>query len=247
MENKPVAPKNSQKIFRFKCVECGECCSNPDTIVNLTYSDILRMQYELNYGLQDFLRIVGFYKFDHDPTPEELEKMVIPPILTTNGQAFLGLRKGAKGKCIFLSKKNKCKIYAARPSICRTFPFHFHSKPIETPKAGLDIKMDYAQKALEYCPGVGGDNPPIDPEYWMDIGKDAISNILKEVILIKKWNTAVETNKIQSLAENYLRIILNMVEETSGTQGQSRKKTKKKSYQASIREKLKTKTTIKKK
>ncbi|MHA1520879.1 MAG: YkgJ family cysteine cluster protein [Promethearchaeota archaeon] len=227
-----------KKPFRFECVQCGECCSDPDTIVNLTYSDILRMQYELDYKLQDFLGIIGFYKFDHDPTSEELEKMVIPPIITTNGPAFLGLRKGSAGKCIFLSKKNKCKIYSTRPSICRTFPFHFHSKPIESPKAGLDIKMDYAQKALEFCPGIKKDNPVVDPEYWMDVGKDAIANILKEVILIKKWNTAVETKKITPEAEIYLRIILNMVEDAPGSQSRSQKTTKKKSYKAAIREKL---------
>lgn len=234
----PIDPKLT-KPYRFECIQCGNCCSRSDTIVNLTYSDILRMQFDLDYGLKDFLEIIGFYKYDHDPTPEELEKMVIPPIQTNMGLAFPGLRKKSNGKCIFLSKNNNCKIYASRPNICRTFPFHFHSRPIEGPKSGLDIQMNFAEKAIEYCPGIGGNSPEIDPKFWMEIGKDAISSILKEVVLIKKWNQAIEEKKIQPLAENYLRIVLNLIEQDSTPIKQ--KKSKKKTYQARLREKIQKK------
>lgn len=239
LEKKKTESKNLGPPYHFECTQCGRCCSDPDTIVNLTYSDILRMQEELNYNLNDFLKIIGFYHFDHIPTEKELEQMVIPPIQTERGLAFVGLRKKSNGRCIFLSKKNKCKIYSARPNLCRTFPFHFHSHPISQPKKGLDIKMNFTQKAIEYCPGLSS-NTEIDKVYWLDIGKMATAAILKEVILVKKWNKAVEEKKIKPIAENYLRIVLNLFENKKKIK--INKKTIKKNYQSIIKRKLKEKS-----
>lgn len=226
--------------YHFECQQCGKCCADKNTIVNLTYSDILRMEAELNYTLDDFLENIGFYAFDHTPTEEELEKMVLPPIKTERGYAFVGLRKKKDGRCIFLSKKNRCRIYNARPNICRTFPFHFHSKPVESPQKGLDVHMDLAKKAIEYCPGLDSEKE-IDKNYWMEIGKMATAALLKEVILIKKWNNAVKEKKIAPLAKNYLRVVLNLINEYENSL-QSKVAKGRKNFKKIAKQKLKEKS-----
>ncbi len=228
----------NEKTYHFECVKCGKCCSDKNTIVNLTYTDILRMEYEKKYTLVDFLNFVGFYKFEDDPTEQQLKQMVVPPIQTEKGGAFLGLRKETDGRCIFLTKKNKCGIYKARPSICRTFPFNFHSSTDKKGKKKIDIHMRYTEKALEYCPGINEMAPEITPEPWLQDGQQAVKEILAEHVLITKWNSAVKEGKIKASAENYLRIILNMTDKQKKPIKQSVNVSTKKSYQSRLKKKL---------
>ena len=65
------------------------------------------MEYEKKYTLADFLNYVGFYMFEDEPSEQQLKQMVVPPIQTERGGAFLGLRKRDDGQCIFLTKNNK--------------------------------------------------------------------------------------------------------------------------------------------
>ncbi|MHA1719303.1 MAG: hypothetical protein DRO88_10005 [Promethearchaeia archaeon] len=222
--------------FHFECLQCGNCCSDENTIVNLTYSDILRIQWELNLSYIELLDIVGFYMFSEPMTKEQKDKMVLPHIETQNGPAFLGLRKKDDGTCIFLNKNKKCKIYAARPDICRTFPFHFHSSPHKEQMEKMDITMVYAAKAIEYCPGIRKSKHLIDNTKWMAIGKATIKNIFKDSIFIERWNKAVKNNKIKPFAENYLKIIADF-SETSPDNPKKREK-KKISYKQRIRKKI---------
>ncbi|MHA1776938.1 MAG: hypothetical protein DRO88_01940 [Promethearchaeia archaeon] len=230
-------PKKIHPPYHFDCIQCGRCCSDRNTIVNLTYSDILRMEAELNYSLEDFLKVIGFYHFDHTPTDKELEKLVVPPIETEHGLAFVGLRKKKNGRCIFLSKKNKCRIYNARPNICRTFPFHFHSSPVSFPQKGLDVHMDLTKKAIEYCPGLDSEKE-IVKEDWMEIGKMTTAALLKEVVLVKKWNQAVANKKIVPRAKNYLGVVLNLLNERNK---EKHRKSGKKHFQSRVKLKLQKK------
>ena len=84
MENSKGFPKE----FRFSCVHCGTCCTDKNTLVNVTYSDILRIKKGLNLSLDETLEILGFYIFEKKPSIEELKKMVVPPIETEKGLAF---------------------------------------------------------------------------------------------------------------------------------------------------------------
>lgn len=240
-----------KKPFRFECQQCGKCCSDKDTIVNLTYTDILRIHSEKKLSLEDLLDVVGYYIYENEPTQDQLKKMVIPPILTQRGPAFLGLRKKNDGKCIYLSESNKCTIYQSRPAICRSFPFHFHYSPVTKPEKRIDIEMTYAVKAIEYCPGVGTPKKVVNSQKWLRIGEVTLKNLLKEAVLIKQWNKAVEAGKIVPSAENYLKNILQIpkfyptpssdkpkkTEKTEKNGGKQAKKDKK-SYQNRVRQKL---------
>ena len=93
--------------------------------------------------------------------------------------------------------------------------------------------MTFAEKAKEYCPGIGSPSPIINDKKWMNAGKKAITDLLQEVILIQKWNKAVNEGKLSPVAENYLTLILNMGKSLSDKPSRG-----KKSYQSAVREKI---------
>ena len=91
----------STKDFRFKCTRCGNCCTDKNTIVNVNYSDILKIKKGLNLMLNETIEILGFYTYDKEPAAEDRKKMVISPIRTEKGLAFVGLLKEDSGACYF--------------------------------------------------------------------------------------------------------------------------------------------------
>jgi uncharacterized protein len=209
----PDTQERFSKPYRFKCIQCGKCCSEPNTIVNLTFHDIIRIKNEMNLDLRGLLDIVGFYVFPGEPTEEQLKQMIVPPIKTQRGLAFIGLKKEENGKCVYLDSDNHCEIYNTRPNICRTFPFHFHSVPVKKPKPQLKMYMDYATKAMQYCPGIGKPSPVVKPKSWLELGDETVKDILAEIILVRKWNKAVDSDKIQPIAENFLQVVLELENE----------------------------------
>ena len=209
-DSKDSDPSRFAQPYRFECSQCGKCCSDPDTIVNTTAQDILRIKKITKSDSKDLLDIIGFYIFEEEITKDQLKKMVFPPIKTERGYAFVGLRKDPTGRCIFLGEGNKCRIYAARPSICRTFPFHFLTVPKKEPKPHLTMEMTLAQKGIEYCPSIGSPSPVIDPKNWLKIGEKAVKAIIYDHLLVKKWNEAVNKRQVQAVAENFLKLILTM-------------------------------------
>jgi Fe-S-cluster containining protein len=227
--------KRFDKPYRFVCTKCGNCCKDPNTLVNLTYIDIIRLQKYLKLKFNELIDIIGFYIFEKELTEEQRKHLVVPPIQTQRGLAFIGLKKDQKGRCLFLDENNMCKIYDARPNICRTFPFHFHSTPFKEPKPHLKIEMSYAQKAIEYCPGIGLPSPEVNPPEWLKTGEDTITYILAENVLIQKWHEAIHAKKIEATAENYIRTALAM-QETAKKPDPS--KPKKKKYQQVVKQKL---------
>ena len=89
------------KELRFSCTRCGNCCTDKNTIVNITYLDIKRLISGLNLNLNEILEVVGFYIFDQKTSNSNFEKMVISPIMTEKGLTFVGLIKNAQGVCLF--------------------------------------------------------------------------------------------------------------------------------------------------
>ncbi len=63
-------------------------------------------------------RIVGFYGSRHVAFDEESPLWVY----TRYGARIMALKRIA-GKCRFLSRQGRCRVYAGRPSTCRTFPY----------------------------------------------------------------------------------------------------------------------------
>ena len=198
------------KEFRFLCTRCGNCCSDKNTIVNLTYFDILRIKNGLNLSIEEILEVIGFYIFDKETINEE-HKMVVSPIETERGLAFIGLLKKDTGLCYFYDGKNEqCKIYKLRPAFCRTFPFSFDLIFSESNKTSAKIKMFYTLKGKQYCPGIGIDAPLINEDKWIELGKQTIEELNNNEILIEKWNKAVKLGQITPTVKNFLLTIINI-------------------------------------
>ena len=203
----------NRKILHFKCIRCGNCCLDKNTLVNLTYNDILRIKEGLKLSIDELLEIVGFYVFNKNPDEEELKKMVVPPLDTERGLAFVALKKNSQGACIFYDNENeKCKIYGLRPNFCRTFPFSFRILT-DTQEGERNIELFYTQKAKEYCQGIKNDAPPIEEKEWKNVGKKTIEDLADNNILIERWNEAVEKKVIEKSAKNFIQTLLNLKDE----------------------------------
>ncbi len=194
--------------LRFICTRCGNCCTDKDTIVNLTYLDILRLQTGLKIDLKETLEIIGFYVFNNKLSKGTLEKMVVFPIETEKGLAFTGLLKNDLSECYFYEKKNaKCLIYQIRPMLCRTFPFSFSvSNDIKNKDIG-DNEIFYTEKARLYCPGIGSDSPIIKYDYWIKIGIETLKELEKNDHFNDNWNKSVKNGKIIPNVKNYISMI----------------------------------------
>lgn len=194
--------------FKFKCIRCGNCCSDPNTLVNLSYSDILRIKKGLNLDLNELLEIVGFYIFNGNDKNIKI-RLVTPAIKTEKGYSYIGLLKEQTGKCIFYdSDDKKCKIYPLRPNFCQTFPFTFQSR--ETSKE-LDILI--TNKGKEYCPGFIEDAPPINKLDWLTLGNKVLKDLANNFKFVSEWNLVVEEKQIEPSAREYLRQILELDKE----------------------------------
>lgn len=90
--------------LRFKCTECGQCCTGAPGYTWISDAEIAAIAEHLGLSLEDFgkkyLRLV-------------------------NGDYAL-LEKPVTYDCIFLKDK-KCEIYHLRPKQCRTFPWWAHN------------------------------------------------------------------------------------------------------------------------
>ena len=197
--------------LRFKCVNCGKCCTDLNTLVNTTYSDILRIRNGLNLNLDEIIEILGFYVFDKKPTTKEIDKMVVPPIETEKGLAFIGLKKKSSGQCYFYNdKKKRCSIYKFRPNFCRTFPFTFKLVIDKENSNENPIKVFYTEKGLQYCQGIGGESPNIEMDNWIQLGQRVIQDLAKNTVLIKRWNESVKKKEILPSVRNFILTILNL-------------------------------------
>ncbi|MFX0018310.1 MAG: YkgJ family cysteine cluster protein [Candidatus Hermodarchaeota archaeon] len=192
--------------FRFECNRCGNCCTDSNTIVNITYIDIIRIKNGLSLTLNELIYVLAFYIFERELDEKDRKKMVISPVKTQKGFAFVGLLKKKTGECYFYDTKNKlCKIYNLRPTFCRTFPFSF--KRINK----NEIDIFYSKKGVEYCPGIGGDSRLINIEKYLKLGNDALKDIDLNEDIINRYNILVNGNKIQPSVKNYLNFVLNNI------------------------------------
>ena len=88
--------------LRFKCTGCGRCCSgDPDYYVFLTAVESERIRRRLGLTRDWFKR-------------RYLRR-------TPQGERVINNQGG--GRCVFLDKDNRCRIYSVRPLQCRTYPF----------------------------------------------------------------------------------------------------------------------------
>jgi hypothetical protein len=97
--------------LRFKCSQCGDCCTGAPGYVWVNKAEISQLAALLGEAIEDF---------EH----KHVRK--------------IGIRKSLvefpNGDCVFFDNKaRKCKVYEARPRQCRTWPFW--DSNIRTPAA----------------------------------------------------------------------------------------------------------------
>lgn len=101
MSKKPSLDEKWYKEgLRFKCTECGQCCTGAPGYVWLTDEDIERFADHFKLTKEAFLKtyarhVKGRYSLKESPVNYD---------------------------CVFLNGK-RCTVYNARPKQCRKFPF----------------------------------------------------------------------------------------------------------------------------
>ncbi len=195
--------------FRFECTRCGVCCTDKNTIVNLTHTDISRISKGLKLTLDELLEVIGFYIFEKKITKSEISKMVVTPIMTERGLSFPGLKKNSDGVCYFYNiNEKKCRIYKLRPYFCRTFPFTFaYGEEIGNNQQNT-VKMSLSYKGIEYCPGLGHEYPEINYENWIKLGVKVLENLRENEKLAQSWNKKFKRTKTNPKVKDYLIEIL---------------------------------------
>ncbi len=91
---------DSTILKAFECTGCGECCRWSGSVL-LTDADVTVLSNHLGVPEQEFI--------DHHTrlAPNRIQ---------------LALLDKADGSCAFL-EGSRCRVYAARPEQCRSFPF----------------------------------------------------------------------------------------------------------------------------
>ncbi len=119
--------------FRFACKRSGNCCSRPEGRVRVTSEELPALARSA--GLEEDAFLMRY---------------------CTSGPDGSWLLKSAPSSpaCIFLEMNGplaSCRVYEARPSHCRSFPFWE-----ELREAGPVLK-----EALRFCPGLEPREPRI--------------------------------------------------------------------------------------
>lgn len=87
--------------LKFKCTECGKCCTGKPGYVWVTEEEIEKIAQFLNIPLK---------------------KVMHTYIRQKNNRYALIEKPSQNHDCVFL-KDRKCQIYGVRPGQCRTFPW----------------------------------------------------------------------------------------------------------------------------
>lgn len=87
--------------LRFKCTECGKCCTGAPGFVWVSEDEMQAMAELLHITLSEFKRKYTRQK---------------------NNRYALVEKKSEDRPCVFLQEK-KCMVYHARPQQCRTYPW----------------------------------------------------------------------------------------------------------------------------
>lgn len=89
--------------LRFKCTECGKCCTGGPGFVWITEEEMEGMAASLKMSLERF-------KIEYIRTRDNRYSLIEKK------------RKNGGYDCVFLKDK-KCLVYQNRPSQCRTYPW----------------------------------------------------------------------------------------------------------------------------
>lgn len=140
-------PLYRRRPLRFSCTRCGECCTgNDDYHVYVNDTEVEKIRAFLGIGRSWFRR----------------------RYLTRDEDGGLILQARENGDCVMLTKEGGCRVYAARPVQCATYPFW--PEVVKTTAAwrrerqrceGIDygeiVPVEQIEKALQLCREAEGD------------------------------------------------------------------------------------------
>lgn len=127
--------------LRFKCTECGKCCTGTPGFVWISEEEMEGMAAALNISVDLFKRR---YTRQRDNRYALVEKK----------------NKNDEYDCIFLKDK-KCEVYQNRPQQCRTFPWW---------PENLNTEESWRLAAQE-CEGINDEAPLVPYEQIVQIKK----------------------------------------------------------------------------
>lgn len=108
MEEKPWYGEG----LRFRCTQCGDCCTGAPGYVWVTNAEIEAIATELD-----------------EPDLQRFERQFVRKVGIRKS-----LREFSDGDCVFFDNKTRqCAVYNARPRQCRTWPFW--DSNLRSPKA----------------------------------------------------------------------------------------------------------------
>lgn len=97
-----LQPFYQREALHFKCTKCGACClGNHEYYVFVSLLEINEIQGFLGLTKKWFRRKYTKRLSDGD----------------------LVLQQADDGRCVFLDRQGKCRIYPVRPIQCQTYPF----------------------------------------------------------------------------------------------------------------------------
>lgn len=99
----------------FECNNCGYCCTDPSTQINMSLLDIKWLSDYMNMSVSELFR---------------KEIVTFIPFISTDDFSQFDVEFGMKRPCP-LFKDSKCTVYNARPMNCRVFPYWFITNQIE--------------------------------------------------------------------------------------------------------------------
>ena len=159
LQNKKTVRKNIESAG-FSCTLCGKCCSRTedDNSVFILPPEIQKIESVTGLGRTEFIMPLfpDFFEVSKDGKSVTVDFSIFPEILNSVSDQIddsgrihtFGwmLRRLKNGVCIFLEPETqKCKIYADRPRLCRTYPFYFAGSKIENcvcEGIGMSLKTD---------------------------------------------------------------------------------------------------------
>jgi Fe-S-cluster containining protein len=103
--------------LRFKCTQCGNCCTGPEGYVWVNDEEIAQIAAFINAP-------VGVMKLEH----------------TRPVGSRVSLKEFSNGDCTFFDPQGRgCTIYPVRPRQCRTWPFW--NSNLESPEAWQEVQQ----------------------------------------------------------------------------------------------------------
>ena len=110
-QQRAVTPVRTKEQVAFSCRLCGNCCRNVEDTIMLEPLDA----YSLACCLRGRSGVV-------ENIEDVYSKYAHPTMLERGYPIFLLNTQGGDHACVFL-KDGRCSVYAARPRVCRLYPF----------------------------------------------------------------------------------------------------------------------------